>query len=235
MRFKTVLGAAVCALVLAGCANVQKKAFNKEAASHVNRVAVTERAGKESYMVNIVAHPGMNFGLIGGLVAAADLSSKSDRLTSTLDPEKTALQKLVAHKLADHLKAQGYETSVIPLAEGVEGKQAFSTMRSSLQEDALLALDLRAGYVAAGPDSEYLPYVEVAVLHTDVKSGETLYQDTISYGYGFGHAKTIHLTSDPKYRFKNMDDLAARAELVREGLHAGVELIASQIAADLKR
>lgn len=234
---RTVLATALvaAAVLSAGCANVQKKAFNKEAAAHVQRVAVAEQSGKESYSINIVAHPGVNFGLIGGLVAAADLSSKSDTLTAALDPQQTAIRQRITRKLADSLQTNGYETKVMTLAEGVEAKRAFESVRSNLKEDALVSLDVQAGYVAAGPGSDYLPYMRVEVLQTDVKSGDVLYQDTITYGYTFENAKTVHLTSSPQYRFKDMDDLKARTALVREGLYAGLDLIVAQISSDLKR
>ncbi|RZI79800.1 MAG: hypothetical protein EOP38_24425 [Rubrivivax sp.] len=235
MRTVVVAGLAALMLALGGCANVQKKAFNKEAASHVQRVAVAEQAGKETYSINIIAHPGMNFGLLGGLVAAADLSSKSSTLTAALKPEQTAIRQRMARKLAESLKTGGYETQVMPLAEGVEFKRAFDSVRANLKDDALVTLDIQAGYVAAGPGSDYLPFVRVEVLHTEAKSGDLLYQDTITYGYTFENAKTVHLTSPAQYRFKNMDDLTARTDLAREGLYAGLDLIVAQISSDLKR
>lgn len=235
MRTVVVAGMAALVLMLGGCANVQKKAYNKEAATHVQRVAVAEQAGKESYTINIIAHPGMNFGLLGGLVAAADLSSKSDTLTTALDPQQTALRQRMSKKLADSLKTNGYETNVMALAEGVEAKKAFDSVRSALKDDALVSMDVQAGYVAAGPASDYLPFLRVEVLHTDAKSGDVLYQDTITYGYTFENAKTVHLSSAPQYRFKDMDDLKLRTDLAREGLYAGLDLIVAQISADLKR
>jgi hypothetical protein len=235
MRLKAVMCVAAAAMVLTGCANVPKKAFNKEGAAHIQTVAVSERTAKESYSVTIVAHPGVNFGLIGGLVAAADMAGKSDKLTTALNPSQTQVQKRFSQKLSDALKSGGYDTSVMTLADGVAAGKAFDAVRPNLKSDAFIDLDVQAGYVAAGPSSDYLPFVRVAVLNTDAKSGGLVYQDTITYGYTFEGGKTVHLTSDKQYRFKDMDDLLARSGLAREGLYAGLDLIATQIAADLKR
>lgn len=235
MRFSAAVCVVAAAMALSGCANVPKKAFNKEGANHIKSVAVCERTTKESYAVTIVAHPGVNFGLIGGLVAAADMSAKSGKLTASLDPAQTAVQKRFSQKLSDALKAGGYDASVLTLADGTEPGKAFDKVRANLKSDALLDVDVQAGYVAAGPSSDYLPFVKVAVLKTDAKSGGLVYQDTITYGYTFDGLKTVHLTSDQQYRFKDMDDLVARSALARDGLYAGLDLIAAQIASDLKR
>jgi len=235
MKLRALMCVAAAAMVLGGCANAPKKAFNKEGAAHIQTLAVSERTAKESYSVTIVAHPGVNFGLIGGLVAAADMAGKSDKLTSSLNPAETQVQKRFSQKLSDALKVGGYQTSVLTLADGVAAGKAFESVRSNLKSDAFIDVDVQAGYVAAGPSSDYLPFVRVAVLNTDTKSGSPVYQDTITYGYTYEGAKTVHLTSDKQYRFKDMDDLLARSALAREGLYAGLDLIASQIASDLKR
>lgn len=222
-------------LVFAGCANVERQAYNREAATHIKKVAVTKRTGAESYDIVIVAHPGVNFGLIGGLVAAADMSSKSTRLTTALNPEQTALQDRVATRLVDALILGGYESEALSLDKGVDTKSAFSTLRPQLKCDALLALEISGSYIAAGPSSDYVPFVRVKVLQTDATSGQVLYQDTVTYGYTHQHLKTVHLPADGKYRFKDMDALVAAPDLAREGLYAGVDAIVAQISSDLKR
>ena len=72
----------------------------------------------------------------------------------------------------------------------------------------------------------------------DAKGGKVLYEDAISYGYQGDaydkHVKAVHLTSDAKYRFSSVDDIVNNAELAREGLLAGADAIAAQIAADLE-
>jgi hypothetical protein len=163
------------------------------------------------------------------------MAGKSDKLTTALNPSQTQVQKRFSQKLSDALKSGGYDTSVMTLADGVAAGKAFDAVRPNLKSDAFIDVDVQAGYVAAGPSSDYLPFVRVAVLNTDAKSGGLVYQDTITYGYTFEGGKTVHLTSDKQYRFKDMDDLLARSGLAREGLYAGLDLIATQIAADLKR
>ena len=232
---KFVLVSVLVAAVLAGCANTPRKAFNREGATQIKSVAVADRNAKESYGVVIVAHPGVNFGLVGGLIAAADMSNKSSKLTAALDPAKTTIQKRLSAKVAEKLVASGYQASLMSVADGIELGKGYEAIRTNLNADAFLDLDISGGYTAAGPGSDYLPFVRVAVLKKDAKSGDTLYQDLITYGYTYQGVQSVHLESDARYRFKDIDDLVARNELARQGLLAGIDLVAEQVAKDLKR
>lgn len=220
---------------LVGCATVEKQAFNKEAATNIKTIAVTERTGEETYNVSIIAHPGVSFGLIGGLIAAADMQAKSTKLTAALDPTQTRLQQIFAKKLAESLSAAGYQTQIVPVAKDVEDKEVLNTVRSKISADALLTVSVEGNYVAAGPASDYFPYVVVRVLGTDVKNGQKLYQDTITYGYNFPTTKTVHLPGNTEGRFKNIDALVADSNRAREELYLGINAIAAQVAADLKQ
>lgn len=227
--------AILLSFALVGCATVEKQAFNKEVATNIKTIAVTERTGEETYNVNIVAHPGVNFGLIGGIIAATDLHSKSTKLTAVLDPTQTRLQQMLAKKLAESLSAVGYQTQVVPVVKTVEDKDVLDTVRSNINADALLTVSVEGQYVAAGPTSDYFPYVKVRVLSTDVKTGQKLYQDTITYGYNFPSTKTVHLPGNVEGRFKDIDALVADPDKARKQLYMGIEAIAAQIVADLKR
>jgi hypothetical protein len=234
MKSRLLAVLAACAFAT-GCANVERQPFNKEAAKHVNTVTVTKSQNDESYGVNILAHPGGSFGLIGALVIAADLSSKSNQLTAAVDPAKTGLQERMSSRLAEALQSAGYTSDVVLAPKGAQVKQVFEAVKPSLKSDALVAVDLSAQYIAAGPSSDYFPYVRAEVIQTDAKTGKVLYQDTITYGYAFERAQTVHLPSDVKFRFKDMADLVGNADRAREGFHAGVDAIIAQITSDLKK
>lgn len=235
MRSLKLVLVTLVGVLAVGCASVPRQSFNKEAAAGIKSVAVSQRAEDETYDVNIVAHPGVNFGLIGGLIAAADLSSKSSRLTAALDPKQTDLQSRIARQVTDALKTAGYETQVVPVSKGVDAAHAYDSLKPELKVDALLALDVTGMYVAAGPNSDYVPFVRVKVLEKDAATGKVLYEDTMTYGYSFEHSETVHLRANEKFRFKDIDALVADPLLAREGLFAGVDAITAQIASDLKR
>lgn len=229
------LAAVILSCSLVGCATVEKQAFNKEAATSVKTIAVTERTGEETYDVSIIAHPGISLGLVGGLIAAADMHAKSSKLTAALDPAQTQLQHTFAKKLAQSLGAAGYTTEIIPVAKTIEDKEVHNTVRTKISADALVTVSVKGLYVAAGPTTDYFPYVVVNVLSTDAKTGAKLYQDTITYGYNFPSTKTVHLPGKDEGRFKNIDELVSDPKRSRDELYVGLEAIAAQIAADLKQ
>lgn len=223
------------AALLAGCAQVPKQAFNAAAASHVKAVVVTQAQNQTEYPAVVVAHPGTSFGLIGALVAAADMHTKSTKLTAALDPAETRIQERFAERLSARLKTAGYQTQVVVLPKDAKEEQALALAKDRAASDAVLLVDLQAGYWAAGPASDYFPRMQAKVKKVDVKTQKVLYEDIISYGYADQHAQSVHLASDSGYRFKDIDVLTADPAKSRKGLYEGLDALAGQIAADLKR
>lgn len=226
---------ALVLLALSGCATVQKQAYNKETAAGIKSISIISDDKAEEYQAVMVAHPAASFGLIGGLIAATDMQTKSKKLTDSLDPKSTQLRERFAEKLTEALTKGGYEPAYLKVSEDVSDQAIATKLHSKVSSNAILLLNMHARYIAAGTGSDYLPYVVVEVKAIDNASGNMLYQDTISYGYTFANAKTVHLSSAAAYHFKDMDMLVADPAKTREGLYEGVDAIALQIAADLAK
>ena len=75
----------------------------------------------------------------------------------------------------------------------------------------------------------------MTVKKVNLKSSDILYQDAFSYGYTTPQMKSVHFASDSIYRFSNIDTLTSDPAKTRQGLLQGIDAIAAQIAADLKR
>lgn len=236
MRFSTWLALAALVLVT-GCAQpLKKQAFNKVGAQHIKTIAVSQSQNQDSYEAVVLGHPGMSFGLIGGLVAAADIQAKSNRLTAAIDPKETRLQERLAAGLAKSLGQGGYETQVVTVAKGTELDQAAAEIaKRGVKTDGVLLVESVGRYIAAGPSTDYFPFVAVKVRSIDGKSGQTLYEDTLTYGYANANSQTVHFASDPSFRFASIEALTAEPEKTRQGLYAGIDAIVAQIAQDLKR
>lgn len=226
---------ASAALLLAGCAQVPRQAFNAAAATNLHKVVVTQAQNQDEYDVNMVGHPGMSFGLIGGLIAAADLQAKTSQLTKAIDPKETRLQERFVEKLSAGLKSDGYDTEIVVLPKDTKEDQALALAKQHAGNDAVLLVQMRAGYWAAGPSSDYFPRIIANVKAVDSKTDKVLYEDTITYGYAMPQLQTVHLASDSTYRFKDMDALVVSPVKIREGLYAGVEAVTHQIVSDLKK
>lgn len=223
------------AISLTGCASVSKQAFNKENSKHIKTLTLAKQEAPESYGINIVAHPAANFGLVGGLIAVADLESKGSILTKALDPKSTKLREQLSLKLNEALNKAGYSIEVVAHTEEKEPTAMIAGLRSKSKTDVILATNINASYIAAGPTTPYYPYVRADVALADIQSGKILYQDTITYGYAFPNSKTIHLGTGSDFQFENIDKLVEQKDKARAGLAAGIEAIINQVTFDLAK
>ena len=224
------------AAILTGCVQPPKKmAFNQAMATDVKTVVIVRDPDQERYEAIMIGHPDAGFGLIGGLVAAADMHAKGSRLTEAIKAKKTTLQERFEKVLAERLELQGYNTLNIVLPKDTKEEDMLATARKmGIQADAVLCVRLSGGYVAAGPTSDYFPAVNVKVVLSD-RGDKELYADSFSYGYTVPQSKAIHFTSEEQYRFSNIDTLISDPKKTRQGLIAGLDVIATQISMDLKR
>lgn len=236
MNFKK-WAAVLAVLVLAGCAQAPKKqAFNKEGAGYIKSLAIAQPQRDEAYEAIVLGHPGMSFGLIGGLIAAADMQAKSEKLTKALNPADTRLQETFSKRLSENLANTGYQTKIVPVPKGTDDAKVVDLLKKNGGDaDALLAVSVTGRYMAAGPSSDYFPSIVVKVWNIDAKSGHTLYEDTFTYGYNLPQMQTVHFASDDSYRFPDIDKLVAEPARTRAGLIAGLDAIIAQITSDLKK
>jgi hypothetical protein len=221
---------------LVGCAApLKKQAFNSESATSIKTVALAHNINQDQYGATMLAHPGLSFGLIGGLVAAADMQNKSNKLTTALNVQETRAQERFGLMLKEKLNAAGYQTNIVVLNKDTKEEQVFDQIVTRKEsKDAILSVLLTASYIAAGPGSDYFPHVSARVKKVGGVKGDVLYEDTFTYGYTFP-AKTVHMASAEKYRFADIDVLISDPEKARQGLFEGLEAIAAQIAVDLKK
>jgi hypothetical protein len=182
-----------------------------------------------------MAHPGASFGLIGGLIAAADMHSKSTRLTGAIDPLAVRLQERFADELSRKLKEAGYEPEVVSVPNDVKLDDVLSVVLNGRSADAVLGVDVAGSFLAAGPTSDYFPRVIARVRKWDSRTRTVIYEDTISYGFSVAQSQMIQLSSSEKYRFRDIDALVGDPAVTRSALIDALPAIAAQIAADLKR
>lgn len=228
--------ALVALTMLVGCAHtVKRQAFNKEASGNMKTLALAKPSNQDIYEAIVLGHPGVSFGLIGGLIAAADMQAKSNQLTAAIDPNETRLQERFVSKLSTQLISNGYDVKLVPISKETAETDIVDTVKRSTSSDGILSVTIRGQYVAAGPTTDYFPYIRVQIKNVDPKSGDTLYEDTLTYGYTQPNAQTVHFTADPSYRFADVSALVADPSKTREGLIVGIDAIAGQIASDLRK
>jgi hypothetical protein len=222
-------------LLLVGCAPIPKQTYNAAQADHVKTVALAHMPDQKEYEAAVLHHAGASFGLIGALIAVADIHAKSKQLTEAIDPAQTRLQSLFGERLTQALQEHGYVVRQLPIPVGTNADDVVDLAAKGEPVDAVLYLNTGGSYVAAGHASDYVPRVVAFARLSEVPSRKMLYQDVHSYGYEGLAKDSIHAPSDPKYRFANMGALTADPALTRAGLLSGVDLLARRIADDLKR
>lgn len=222
-------------LILAGCAPLPKQAYNREASDQIKTLVLAQAPNQTSYEAAVIGHPASSFGLIGGLIAAADIQYKSGKLTDAVNAAETRLQDRFSAKLAEMLTQAGYEPTVFVVPAGTKDNQIVDLAKRQKSCDAVVTVMLVGGYWAAGASTDYVPRLFARVRAVDAKSDKTLYEDTFTYGYTMPQAQTVHTPSDPQYRFADIDALVADPAKARRGWYEGVDAIVAHIAEDLKR
>jgi hypothetical protein len=224
------------AVLLAGCAQpVVRQAYNAEANQGIKQVVVAQLPNQKSFEVAILGHPGTSFGLIGGLVAAADMQTKTNKLTAAVDASQTRLQDHFSSLLRDGLTAQGYAVEIIMLPQDMDVEQAVAHVKAGSKADAVLVAQVRGGFWAAGPTTDYQPRIEAQLRAVRFDTGATVYEDTFAYGYNANQKDIVHIAADPKYKFKDIDALIGNVPLARESWLEGLRLISAQVLKDVER
>ncbi len=223
-------------LFITGCATrFEKQAFNNEASAGIKKIAVQQWNDHDEYGVRVINHPGMSFGLIGGLVAAADTASKTKKLNDVLNPKNTKLTTEFYAKALPGLRQAGYEVVAVPVKRGTLPAAAKETVRVIKDQDAFLLVTFEAGYLAAGASTTYYPFVAMTAELNDSKSQAVLYKEAYHYGYNSGNRDVVHIEAAPDCKFADIDKLVADIEKTRNCLTASVDVLVKQMVADLKK
>lgn len=228
----------VCVVMLAalvsGCAGVHKQAFNKEATPNIKTIGLIEPAPAEKYAVQNLGHAGMYFGLIGGLIASADISSKTNQFTDLMKARGFNIMEEFQRHLVAELQGVGYSVKVI---KAQKEKQAFLETYDALDQEADVYLDstISAGYLCASGGTDYIPAVRSGVRLVKRGTGEILYQDIIAYGYEARPAQAVCIAAPQQFYFSNFEALSSAPDKALEGLRTGIPLLAKRIAQDLAK
>ena len=233
---KTLLLVVVVAMLAACAGPVAKIDSSPIALAKVKTIAVIRTPEPKTYTVMNFGHPGMAFGLIGGLIAASDQSSKQDQLTAALKkldlaPTSTSL----ADSIAAQLTRVGFEAKVEdgPWVE-TDGKFQLTFDQINSSADTVLVVSPTiVGFVATGATSDYLPTITAIVTLLGKDRKETLYRGFHACGWqpkaeGWKYSAT-------KTTFSNFDALMADPEKTAGALRDVSAEIAMTVADDLKR
>lgn len=237
-KFKPALFFALFAslvIVLSGCTSIPKQDFNAKANADLKKIGVVVDANTEKYSVFLLHHPGVSFGLIGGLVAAADMSSKGSTFTSEVKLSKEMLLEEFRQALRGLEKDGRYEIQF--LAADTDPEKLLSSYDDlTKQVDAYLDIRLISiGYAAQHVNTPYVPDLTAKVKMVHARTQQTLYEATMVYGEAWRRSEgLVQLPNDKQYSFVDFDHLIREIDKARAGLLAGSNSVGQRVNLDLR-
>ena len=225
------------ATILVGCAGpVPKIDSSPTALSKVNTVAVIRPPEPKTYAVMNFGHPGMAFGLIGGLIAGGDMSSKQDKLTAAVKQNASSqTSSALAENIATRLTKMGFQATVEDGPwEETDGKFKLDIEKISSSADTVLVVaPTIVGFVATGATSDYLPTIAASVTLLGKDRKEQLYRGFHACGW-HPNADGWRYSSTP-VAFANFDALMADPGKTADSLSSAASAVAVTVAEDLRR
>ncbi|HEY4542299.1 MAG TPA: hypothetical protein VIG66_08005 [Noviherbaspirillum sp.] len=242
-KLKALLAAVVVLTALTGCVSKpQRQALNRAAAPQLKSITVLQMRPSEP-TVMIMNNPGYQFGLIGALVAEANMAPKRAQLREHL--KQAQFDEVVAFRETFDalLQQRGYQVIWPDALEEPEGKKTKRDMWG--QRKALVAvhegdaqLDINFGFVGyasagAGDAQPYRPTVTMTARLMTADGKTKLFQDTFVYNNVFNTPDAVVIDPDQRFVYPDSTDLEKAGVAKADGLKLAVQAIAEKIAAQL--
>jgi hypothetical protein len=236
--------AILAAAFLSGCVSMPKQqAFNHEAHRNLKSIAVLETMPTHTsvFMLN---NPGMSFGLIGGLIAAADQANKEKKFHDIQTQAGFDPLAYFKDRLTAHMGERGYalvwpqaqvETKKVPRAAAFGLRKSYQPVAPG--SDA--QLDVNFGFVGfaaagAGKGAPYRPTVTLAARLVSADGRENFYTDYFAYNNVFNMSNAVALDGDPmQFSYPGFDDLEKAGPQSLEGLKVAIDSVAAELARQL--
>jgi hypothetical protein len=226
--------AAVAVLLVAGCATVPKQSFDRGAHADIKVIGLLEPHPTLEYAVINVGHVGNAFGLIGALVATADIQGKTTEFTAAMKSRGFDLAKEYRDAMRQALESRGYVVKVIPVDRP---RGFFLDYYDGLDPtvDAYFDSNIGGAYLCASATSDYLPSVRSNTRVVKRRTREVVYQEIVSYGYESRIGAPVMIASGAEFRYADHAALMANADRALVGLRNGIPLLVDRTVRDLSR
>jgi hypothetical protein len=220
------------ALVLSGCAFAPYQPLDAASRQKIKTIGLVSVPNPPQYQGTNFSSPALLFGAIGGAVAGASAESRSTVLTTLLRGAGFDYGKRMEKALTSELEQAGYKVVPIALPRSSDRKFAddFSKV-DAYHVDALLDTSiLGVGYYDVDfQDSAFRPAVNIQAHLVSWPGRQTIFSETILFGYKNPLIPGAHIPAPSSYRSSNFDDVLQDRDHAVEGLDYGIAAVAAHI------
>lgn len=234
---------ALASLLTACVSAPPRQSFNRDAHVGLKSIAVLPMRASEPQVL-IMNNPGHQFGLIGALVAEANLAGKRDKLRTQLAQADFDQNLHLRQALGAALEKRGYTViwpqSLVEESSAKVKREQWGLRKSyaaSTEPHAQLDLNYGfIGYAAAGAtkNAPYRPTVTMSVRMVAPDGKTTLFTDTYIYNNVFPMMnESVMIEPDPRFVYPDFDDLDKADAQSADGLRIAIDAVAERIAGNL--
>lgn len=221
-------------LVITGCASkLPNQSFNASANTNIKKICIVKPPAPDKFEVFYHNHPGMNFGLIGGLAAAAEFSSKSSSYNKAIGKEKFDVTAYFIQSLKKEFQNTSYEIEILPSAprKDMEYCKVFEKSDSDAYLDCYIPT---IGYVAGSSSSLYKPTVKTFARLVSNGSNDVLYEKMLVSGEStYVPEDADYLEYDVSHTYDTFSNLESNATQSVKGLKNALDSVAKRIVLSL--
>lgn len=239
MRLKTYLASlAAVAVLLSGCGTAPV-ALRPDVTSKIKTVALITVSEPQAYVANDYGHPGVMFGLVGGVVAGMSTVNAGKNLNQITQASGFTAGENLTRSMQDQLVKAGYKVSVIKVAHEKSGEllNSYESIDAG-GADAILDLAIQnIGYATEHPmfSPHWRPASIVNVALVDTRTHEKLYSEKFMYGYHNPFMSGTNLDAPTTYQFQNKDSMFSDSNKLIAGMQDSVNAVTRKVAENLSK
>jgi hypothetical protein len=223
-------------LLLGGCVTAPNVNADRNATGRMKKIALLSIAEPREIPVANVGGAASAFGLVGGLVQANNNLGQAKDFADYLKAKNVDVARHFEDEVSQALRKAGYDVTVVSDQKpkvAADGKSDdYSGVR--VDADAILSVWSRSfGYVSPPNSTHYEPSGVVMVRLLDSKTKADLYFKTFVVGWKLPIKESIYLETDPKFRYRSIDQLKAKEDEAITGIFEAERLISQHVGEDL--
>jgi hypothetical protein len=220
--------------LLSGCSHkVPNQSYDVKANATLKKISIVKPPVLEELQVFYYNHPGTNFGLIGGLAAAAEFKSKTSSYNAAIKDKAFNISDYFVSQLQKNFEKTNYSVTVLESAPQKE--MAYCKSFEACESDAYLDCYIPSiGYIASSGHTVYKPTVIVNARLVKKDTNDVLYEKQLVSGENSYMAEDAeYLDFDATHTYDSFSDLEDNATKSLEGFKIAIDTIAAKIVDSL--